>query len=395
MSTQAMTTVTGDVLTRADDLRRLAPDWHALLADGDGNEPAVGPEWMLAWWEVFGGRDGRRLRCLRVEDGGELIGLVPLQSRRHWYAPGLPFRRLEMLASGEREADAICSDYLAPITRRGREAEVVRALAGALARRRLGGWDELVIPLMDGSGPIPEMLVREARGRGWHADAVETTRAPYIALPDTWDEFLRNLDKKDRYLVTRTLRDFEAWADGGAVFHRAADAAGLEEGKRHLLALHQERWEGAAGGTFRSPLFLAFHDRLMAALLARGALELIWLTVRGEAVAVMYDIRWGGKVSFYQCGRAMGVPKQIRPGGVLLYHAIREAIASGMREFDFLGGEATYKKQLTSTTRPLVTVRIARPGLLESGRRLAERAKDRLRPHWRRWRGKADAAGPK
>ena len=300
-----------------------------------------------------------------------------------------------MLASGEREADAICSDYLNLIARRGREAEVVRALIEALSQRRLGGWDELVIPLMDGSRAIPEMLVHAARGRGWHAEAVETTRARYIELPDTWEGFLRGLDKKDRYLITRTLRDFETWADGHAVFHRATDAASLAEGKRHLLALHQERWEGAAGGTFRSPLFLGFHDRLMPALLERGALELIWLTVRDEAIAVMYDFRWAGKVSFYQCGRRMDVPKQIRPGGVLLYHAIREAIASGMREFDFLGGEATYKKQLTATSRPLVTVRIARPGLLERGRLFAEAMKDRLRPHWRRWRERGTPSGPK
>ena len=230
--------VRSDVLTGADDLRRLGPAWRALLEESDGNEPTVGPDWMGAWWEVFGGRDGRRPSCLRVEDRGELIGLVPLQSRRFWYAPGLPFRRLEMLASGEREADAICSDYLAPIARRGREIDVVRALVESLAQRRLGGWDELVIPLMDGTRPIPKMLVDAARGKGWYAEAVETTRAPYVELPDTWEGFLAGLDKKSRYLVTRTLRDFEQWADGRATFHRATDAASLEEGKRHLLALH-------------------------------------------------------------------------------------------------------------------------------------------------------------
>ena len=380
------------VLTEATDLHHLGPAWRELLEGCDANEPTLGPEWMGAWWEVFGGQG--RLRCLRVEEGGELIGLVPLHSRRHWYAPGLPFRRLEMLGSGEPEADSICSDYLGPIARRGREPEVVRALVGALGSGRLGGWDELVIPLMDGTSPIPEMLASAARSRGWLAECVETTRAPYIDLPDTWEGYLQGLDKKGRYLITRTLRDFEEWADGGAVFHRATDGASLAEGKRLLLALHGQRWENASGGTFRSPRFLAFHDRVMHALLEKGALDLIWLTVRDEPIAVMYDIRWDGKVSFYQCGRRMDVPKQIRPGGVLLYHAIREAITSGMREFDFLGGEATYKKQLATTGRPLVRLRIARPGWLERGRRLGERVKDRLRPLWRRWRGKSVAPSP-
>lgn len=395
MSTQTMQPgVRADVLTEATDLHRLGPAWHALLAESDGNEPTRGPEWMGSWWEVFGGQEGRRLRCLRVEEGGELIGLVPLHSSRHWYAPGLPFRRLAMLGSGEREADSVCSDYLAPIARRGRESEVVEALVEALGSSRLGGWDELVIPLMDGTSPIPEMLASAARRRGWLAERVETTRAPYIELPDTWEGYLHDRDKKDRYLITRTLRDFEQWADGKAVFHRATDGPSLDEGKRILSALHQERWENAAGGTFRSPRFLAFHDRVMPALLAQGALDLLWLSVGGEPIAVMYDIRWNGKVSFYQCGRRMGVPKQLRPGGVLLYHAIREAITSGMREFDFLGGEATYKKQLATASRPLVRLRIVRSTWLERGRRFGERVKARLRPLWRRLRRKSAPSSP-
>ena len=108
----------------------------------------------------------------------------------------------------------------------------------------------------------------------------------------------------------------------------------------------------------------------------------------------MYDLRWNGKVSFYQCGRRMDVPKQIRPGGVLLYHAIREAITSGMREFDFLGGEATYKKQLATASRPLVRLRIVRSAWLERGRRFGERVKDRLRPLWRRLRRKSAPSSP-
>src|SRR5262249_17730476 len=162
----------------------------------------------------------------------------------------------------------------------------------------------------------------------------------------------------------------------------------LEEGKRVLLSLHQQRWENAAGGTFRSPLFLAFHDRLMPLLLRQEALEQLWLTVRGEPVAAMYSFRWKGKVSFYQCGRKMARDRHLRPGGVLLYRAVQAAITSGMREFDFLGGDAVYKKQLGTASRPLVEVRLARPTLVEQGRCAVQRIKDRLRPWWRRCCGK-------
>ena len=126
----------------------------------------------------------------------------------------------------------------------------------------------------------------------------------------------------------------------------------------------------------------------MPALLEQGPCELTWLVVRGEPVAAMYNVRRGGKVSFYQCGRKTGPAQRGPPRRRAALQAIRSAIEGGLREFDFLGGEATYKRQLATGSRPLVRLRIARPGLLELGRRLAGRVKDRLRPHWRRWRGR-------
>src|SRR4051812_18413625 len=86
------------LLTEAAELAKLEPQWRALLDESDSNEVTLSPEWLRTWWDVFGGQQARRLRCLRVNALGELIGLVPLLARRHWYRPGLPFRRLEMLA---------------------------------------------------------------------------------------------------------------------------------------------------------------------------------------------------------------------------------------------------------------------------------------------------------
>jgi CelD/BcsL family acetyltransferase involved in cellulose biosynthesis len=361
------------------------PAWHELLADSACDEVTLSPEWLLAWWEVFGGLEGRRPRLLRFDEGGRLVGLAPLLARRHWYRPGLPFRRLEMLASGEREEDSICSDYLGVLARRGREIDVARALAFALPGGRAGPWDELVLPHMDGTQPMTGLLAEAGRQAGLAAQLTTTKHAQYIPLPGSWEEYLRQLGQGGRYLVNRSLRDFERWAAGDWRVEEAT-AETLGEGVRILHALHHERWRGTGGGVFRSKLFLAFHERVMPALLRRGALELLWLVVRGEPVASVYSIRWKGKTSFYQSGRKLDVPRQVRPGLVLLAWAIRRAIKSGQREFDFLGGDERYKKQLALASRPLVQLRLARPGLLERARGLAERGEDLLRPLWRRLR---------
>jgi CelD/BcsL family acetyltransferase involved in cellulose biosynthesis len=316
---------------------------------------------------------GRRLRLALFRDKRRLVGLAPLLLRCHWYRGILPFRRLEFLASGEREGHGICSNHLNVIAERGAEESVTRALAAAATTGALGAWDEIVLPMMDGDGPMPALLAAAFHDHGLAAVTIETARAPYIPLPSTWDGYLKSLACTHRRQVTRSLRAFDEWAGGTARLECATDAASLEKGKRILIDLHHARWsEGEQSGVFRSPSFLKFHDAMMHRLLERGALDLLWLTVREEPVAALYGMTWGDKVYAYQTGRRLDAPANVRPGGVILAYAVRRAIEAGRREFDLLADEAPYKLQLAAAVRPLVQVRVVRPGLREHLRRMME-----------------------
>lgn len=381
--------LTCQVVTDPAEAERLRPAWTDLLGRSGRRDIAASPDWMLIWWGVYGPTQGRRLRLALFHEAGRPVGLAPLLRRTHWYRGVLPFRRLEFLASGEREGHGICSNHLDVIAERGAEEAVARALAAAIAAGTLGAWDELVLPMMDGDGPMPALLTTAFGNVGLAAETVETARAPYIPLPATWDDYLKGLSCTHRRQVTRSLRAFDQWADGGARLERATDLAGLEKGKRILRELHHARWEGGGqSGVFRSPLFLEFHDTIMLHLLGRGALELTWLTVRGEPVAALYGITWGDKGIAYQTGRRPDAPAAVRPGGVILAYAIRAAIEAGRREFDLLADEAPYKMQLAPAARPLVRVRVVRPGWRESARRLMERGVEAVRPLRRAMKGK-------
>ena len=99
-----------------------------------------------------------------------------------------------------------------------------------------------------------------------------------------------------------------------------------------MVRLHHGRWErDSRSGVFRSPHYLRFHDAMMRRLLERGELELLWLVVRGEPAAALYGMTCGDIVYAYQTGRRLDVPSSVRPGGVILAHAIRRAIEAGRR----------------------------------------------------------------
>ncbi len=362
------------VLTTTAALAQIAPEWLDLLGRSSANEFFLTPTWLLTWWRTFGGDRGRRLCCVAFRDEGRLVGFAPLTWRRHWYRPGLPFRRIEFLGTGERMAEAICSDYLNVVAETGREEAVARALADCLHAGRLGVWDEVFLETLPGDSPMVGPLAEAFRRDRASVTVEEYDRSLLIPLPATWDAYLAQLSPSDRRLVRTSLKSFDDWAGSDWQLHFADDEASLAAGKAALLALHHQRW-GSDAGTFRAPRFLAFHDTVLPALMAAGMLELAWIVVRAEPFVAIYNVRHAGKVSYYQTGRRTNVPDKVRPGITLLALLIRRAIERGDREFDFLPGVTRYKEQLATASRPIVRLRVVRPTWVES-----------LRLWTRRWR---------
>src|SRR3974390_2789624 len=100
------------VITESAELERLAPEWRRLLTRASHPQPVLTPMWLLTWWREFGCTGGGAVRSLAFEDAGGLVGLLPLARRATTHRATIPVRRLELLGTGEPEADEICSEYL-------------------------------------------------------------------------------------------------------------------------------------------------------------------------------------------------------------------------------------------------------------------------------------------
>jgi CelD/BcsL family acetyltransferase involved in cellulose biosynthesis len=250
------------------------------------------------------------------------------------------------------------------VAERGYEEAVVESLADAIFDGVLGRCDQIVLSALDGEQSIDRALARAVESRGMAVEEQSTAPSPYVRLPGTWEAYLAALSGSGRYLLTRSLRDFDRWAGPDVDLARVTSLADLEEGKKVMVRLHEQRWQAAGQrGVFASRLFSQFHDTVMPALLEQHALDLCWLRVRGEPVAVAYNIVWDNKVLFYQGGRTLELPKGVRAGIVLHARSIRTAIESGRSEYDFLPGTSQYKLQLATASRPTIQIRATRAPL--------------------------------
>jgi len=374
------------VLSDLTELERLRSEWEQLLERSGGRYPSLTPTWAIAWWRVFGPGGGRRLRALVVRDGREMVGLMLLVARRSLYRRVLPMQRLEILASGEDQVDEIYSEYLGPIAVSGREEEVVAALVRHLDDDR-ESWHEIVLTALDEQSLGVRALEPAFRARGLACESQVIAKCPFIALPKRWDDYLAALSTDNRYMVRRSLRDFERWAGKSWKVEVAKTHEDLVRGKAILQRLHEHRWKsGGIDGAFSSSLFSRFHDLVMPELLYRGALDLRWLVVNGEPIAASYCVAHDNRLYYVQGGRATDVPKGVRPGIVLHLYTLRAAIEAGRLEYDFLGGDARYKDQLATSVRSLIELRVMRPslpntmrGAVEASRKMYLRALSMLR----------------
>ncbi len=354
--------MSANVTTKDSTFDELRADWQALLRRDGSTDPTLSPLWLETWWRVFGSEGGRSFKLLSFRAGGELVGVAAFVQRRHVYG-AIPFRRIESMASGEPERDEIASDYLGLIAATGYQREVARVFCEELCRGRFGPWDEFVYPRARRASAITSELYGELRRRGMDVEEETVSLCRYIPLPDSWDGYLKRLSPSRRQWLKRTLRQYEKWAGEPPVLVRATDERSLVEGQRILIDLHQRCWQRRGKpGAFSSPAFYAFHEQLMPALLARGALDLLWINAHGRPIAALYNIHWNGRVHFYQSGRDLEVPPRLRPGIVIHALAIQDAIARGMAEYDFLAGDAAYKKSLSIASRDLVTLRATPKG---------------------------------
>jgi CelD/BcsL family acetyltransferase involved in cellulose biosynthesis len=160
-------------------------------------------------------------------------------------------------------------------------------------------------------------------------------------------------------------------------------AQNLDENLKYLDALaelHRAAWarRGQPGG-FRSPRFIHFHKALIQRLLPERAVELLRVSAGDQTVGYIYNFLLDGKVYFYQSGFAYEADPKIKPGLVTHYLAAQNYWERGFIEYDFMAGDARYKRSLAKSTRTLYWSWVERFNFRMTLIKIARKAKHFLR----------------
>jgi hypothetical protein len=357
---------------------RLELEWNELLQDSAADAIFLCWEWLDTWLVVYG--DGGEWVILTARnDQGLLLGVAPMMLDRGVGVPGRWTRRLILLG---QKADT-ASEYLDWILRRGYEEEVVFGFCDYLMSVEGHSWDLLRFETMQADSPTLPLLEKAFAAKGRTLRISHVTKAPFLSLPANWDAFLASRSGTFRTRWNKFHREHCV-----AVRQTGVDLS-VVDGMKIIRELNEKRW-GDRRQSFLSDRYRRFHDTVSARLHTAGHLAMLFLEADGQIVAGRYDFSYAGKAWCFQGGWLPEWEKE-RAGKMMLTAMMRWCIDHGLSEYDFLGGEASYKNEWGKSERRMVDLQAANPYSVRG--RLFETLK-RFRQRRGRKTGKADHREP-
>jgi CelD/BcsL family acetyltransferase involved in cellulose biosynthesis len=319
-------------LTTREQLRSAAPEWSELWHRCPGATMFQRPEWLLPWVETFSPRD---MVVIEVRSQGVLVGFAPLLI----YAKGTE-RLLAFMGGG-------VSDYLDFLADPQCTTQVIASIFAATAD--IPGWDVLEFTDL----PANSALLRNSVP----VQAVyEHDVCSVLNLPHTTEELPHIFSKRHRANLRNAHSRLQK-AGGSQI--EIASSETLHSFLDDLFRLHTARWSlSGQPGVLHDEAVKAFHRASAPGLLECGALKLYRLRMRQRTLVVIYALFDRDSVLCYLQGFD---PESayFSPGTVLMFAVMEDGLKQGIRTFDFLRGQESYKQHWRAQGQP--TYRIALP----------------------------------
>jgi|GEM_PF-2067553 len=328
--------------------KQLKSFWSELLSNSSADAIFLCWDWLDTWLEVYG--DGGTWVILTATGrDGVLIGVAPMMLDRGTGLGGKWLRRLLMIG---QKADT-ASEFLDWILRKGFEQPATNALCQFIFSNLADLWDILLFNSMRADSAMIPMLVAEGTCRKCFPSVTKTTTAPYVTLAPTWDAFLNQQRGKFRQRWNKFHRDHSV------TIRLAGRDMSVADGMAKIRQLNESRW-GHRRQSFLSERYIRFHDRVAERLHKSGHLLLIFIEADGEIVAGRYDFAYEGKGWSFQ-GGWLPEWEKLSIGKMMLTQVMRWCIEHGLKEYDFLGGSASYKNEWSDGERAMVSIQAANP----------------------------------
>jgi len=345
--------VTEITVSGVTDFLSLGQRWRALETRADGS-------FFQSWTWVGCLAEERFPDPVLVEarSAGRTVALALFNRTRTVWGRAV----LHLAESGNQAIDNLTVEHNGVLTERGQGPDLAAACLAAVRRHPSGRvWSSQPRLIAGGVDESTIALLRRAAG---HVSIVREMPAPFVDLARrrvASADGMAELSANTRQQLRRSNRGYAV--HGAITVERAETADQARAFLDEMAVLHQARWRSRGKpGAFADPFIGRFHQALVERGTSRGEIDLLRIRAGAATIGVLYNFRYRGAVLAYQGGFNYPVgPSRLKPGLTCHDQAIRRYAATGLSRYDFLAGEARYKRSFADGETILYWVEAGAP----------------------------------
>jgi len=304
--------------------------------------------WIGTWLEQL--TSGLRPMVVRVRQEDRLIGLGLLLER------GIRRRRVfqsNSLFLNEYPFDGrnMVIEYNGLLAERGFEDDVYRAVINQLFQT-VGAYDEFHFgAITEDVAYSLEKVAAEKLKFSINEESV-AWQVDLRRLDAGIDNYLATLSSNARVQIRRALNLYKQQAPLQVL--EAEDVRQAQAWFDGLKELHTAQWQARGQrGAFANPRWENFHRALIQARFDKGEVQLLKVANAGEELGYIYSHLWRKCVYMQQTGFSVPADNRLKPGYVAHTLAIQHNLDKGMHLYDFMHGDARYKRTLSNRSQRL------------------------------------------
>ena len=194
-------------------------------------------------------------------------------------------------------------------------------------------------------------------------------------------DYLRSLSSNSRQQLRRAKRLTEKTL-GPVLIEEANTCEQALAWFNETGPLHRARWGRPDSSEFDSgfdnPEFVRFHQSLIENAFSTQSIQYLKCSAGGQTLAYLYNFVSGDRVHFYLSGVNYALDQAIKPGMLAHWMAIERNLRAGHGSYDFLAGDARYKRSLSTGEDRTLWLVLRRPRLKLEMESRARRLKQKL-----------------
>jgi len=338
------------------DFMNMKDSWDTLLERSSADPLFMSWIWQSLWWDQWAKKRNYKMYLLAAySDKNELLGLAPLYkyiSEKHKL---FDCRIIQFIGSSWGHGSTVRSEYLDFIVDTNYSGKVREAIFSYIQDD--SDWDQFIFSDIDERSDTYKYLYDKQFFKNYLTRIVQNQKTTYIGTAGSISEYISGLGKSTRYKIINRRNQL---IENNELILDYASESTIDLYFDCLNRYHYKRWG--------KPCFhndsLEFHKKLARIFCAENKLFFSKISLSGEDMSVLYNLKAKDKVYNIQSGFEMNAEKKISLGLLHFGMAIDSAFTDKETNcFDLLAGPGKntyYKSHFGKQGTRLLTLQITR-----------------------------------